>query len=259
MSPSENGVTDAVGRVADLLRSAAKPMTFGQLKTLTHWKQDTLRSALETAASQGLVFRWPDFRRRQSFWFRSPDDVAHEAILAIASDLALSRTSLIAQARKRVPGFAPQALARIVAGLLSDQQLQEVPAFTAGKLVIRSGAVAAYAATARTFIEQRFRKAGLDPAQFSMPQPSQGDSAELILEAVRSLEPVTGVPVSAQRLRSRLPALRKSAFDAAAIELRKRQQVFLSLHHDPHNLSAQERDLLIDGGDGTYYVAIAIR
>ena len=39
-------------------------------------------------------------------------------------------------------------------------------------------------------------------------------------------------------------ALSKSEFDAAALELRKRQQVFLSLDHDPHNLPQQERDFL---------------
>jgi hypothetical protein len=77
--------------------------------------------------------------------------------------------------------------------------------------------------------------------------------------AVRALQPSEGVPVTAQRLRHRLPALAKSEFDAAALELRRNRQVFLTLHHDPFSLPQPERDLLIDGGDGTYYVSIAIR
>ena len=68
-----------------------------------------------------------------------------------------------------------------------------------------------------------------------------------------------GVPVSTLRLRNQLPHLSKEEFDAAALELRKKEQVFLSQHADPYNLSQENKDLLIDGQDGTYYVAIAIR
>ncbi len=242
-------------------------MTFGQLKTAVRLAEPALRNVLETAASEGVVFRWPDYRRSQYFWSKSPDQVAEQQVLAITSELALSRTNLVAQVRKKVPGFAPQAVGRIVANLISDQRLQQVPAFSAGKLLISSGKVAAYSASARAFIQQKFRKAGFDPAEFLTPHSSDfltphssdNDAAGLILAAVRELEPVTGVPVSAQRLRNHLPTLSKSEFDAAALELRKELQVFLSLHHDPHNLPPQERDLLIDGGDGTYYVAISIR
>jgi hypothetical protein len=47
--------------------------------------------------------------------------------------------------------------------------------------------------------------------------------------------------------------------DLAALELRNKQQAFLSLHADPHNISQEDKNILIDGQDGTYYVAIAIR
>ena len=68
-----------------------------------------------------------------------------------------------------------------------------------------------------------------------------------------------GVPVSTLRLRNYLPKLSKQEFDAAALELRRKEQVFLSQHADPYNLSEEDKNLLIDGQDGTYYVAIAIR
>ena len=56
-----------------------------------------------------------------------------------------------------------------------------------------------------------------------------------------------------------LPNNSVGEFLVRSLDLRKRQQVFLSLDHDPHNLSQQERDVLIDGQNGTYYVAIAVR
>jgi hypothetical protein len=119
----------------------------------------------------------------------------------------------------------------------------------------------------RSFVANTIRLAGFDPAAFfnenSATQDkltdTQVDDAALVLEAVRSLEPVKGVPVSTLRLRNYLSQLSKNEFDAAALELRKRQQVFLSLHADPYNISQEDQDLLIDGRDGTYYVAIAIR
>jgi hypothetical protein len=65
--------------------------------------------------------------------------------------------------------------------------------------------------------------------------------------------------VSTLRLRNHLPNIGKREFDTAALELRRKQEVFLNLHADPYNIPQSEKDLLIDGGDGTYYVAIALR
>ncbi len=268
MSFSETTPADAVRRVIELLGNAPKPLTFIKLKDAARLGDAELKSALETATSQGAVFRWPDYRRSQYFWSQSPDHAAQQILLAIAAEEALPRTKLIARACKRVPGFSQKAMQRIVVNLVADKELQQVPAFTAGKLLVRSGGAAAYVVTARKFIDEKFRKAGFDPNRFFEPADIAGsppapppalDAAAQILETMRSLEPLVGVPVSAQRLRGHLPKLSKGDFDAAALELRKQQRVFLSPHISPHGLPQQERDLLIDGGDGTYYVAIAIR
>lgn len=276
MSSSETAPVDAIGRVVALLEAAPKPLTFLKLKQAVRLGDAELKSALDAAAAQGAVFRWPDYRRSQYFWFQSPDNAAQQAVLAIATDEALPQTKLVERASKRIPGFSRERMQGIVMNLIADHELQQVPAFTTGKLLVRSGRSAAYAASARKFIEEKFRKAGLDPNQLLTARRdtpalersgdetapygrSSGTAADQILEVMRSLEPVVGVPVSAQRLRNHLRDLNKHDFDAAALELRKRQQVSLSLHHDPHNLPQEERDLLIDGGDGTYYVAIAIR
>jgi len=280
MSSPENLQSDAVERVVELLSAAAKPLTFGNLKKDARMDEGALRNALEMATAQGRAFRWPDYRRRQYFWSQSAEQAARQAVLETSSRLALSQTALIGQARKRVPGLSPEAMRPIVVNLVAEGQLRKVGAFSAGKLLVRPGETAAYSASARAFIEGKFRKAGLDPAAFfgslpgSLPDPvsaapppredqpappAPANAAELLLGAVRSMQPSEGVPVTAQRLRHHLPALAKSEFDAAALELRRNRQVFLTLHHDPFSLPQPERDLLIDGGDGTYYVSIAIR
>lgn len=268
MSSPGNLKAEGVQHVVELLSAAAKPLTYGQLKTLARLNEGLLRNALEVATAQGAAFRWPDYRRRQYFWSQSAEQAARDAVLDIASRLALSQTMLVEHARKRVPGFSQKAMQPIVASLVAEGHLRKVGAFTIGKLLIRPGETAAYAASARAFIEQKFRKAGLDPSTFFASLPPQegkpvprasANAPELLLAAVRTLQPSEGVPVTAQRLRNQLSILGKSEFDAAALELRRNQQVFLALHHDPFSLPQTERDLLIDGGDGTYYVSIAIR
>jgi hypothetical protein len=273
MSSSETAPVDAIRRVVALLETAPKPLTFRKLKQEVRLEDAALKSALDAAASQRAVFRWPDYRRSQYFWYQSPDNAAQQAVLAIATDEALSQNKLVERACKRIPGFSRKAMRRIVMNLIAGHELQQVPAFTTGKLLVRSGSSAAYADSARKFIEEKFRKAGFSPNQLltgivvsaSPPTPTPApdtaahDIAAQILEAMQALEPVVGVPVSAQRLRNHLRGLNKRDFDAAALELRNQQRVFLSPHDSPHRLPQQERDLLIDGGDGSYYVAIAIR
>ncbi len=267
MSTSGLPSDEATQRIVAILQPAPKPVTFGHLKKAAHLDNAAVANALEAAINQGAVFRWPDYRRSQYFWRQSPHETARQAVLAIASEEAYSRTKLTQKARRKIPGFSLKDMDRIVLDLISARELQQVPAFTAGKLLIRTGVAAAYEASARRFIAEKFRKAGLDSLSFTAPVSTKAgepaaeshDAEAQILEAIRSLEPVPGVPVSTQRLRNHLKAISKSEFDRAAIKLRDTEKIFLSLHHDPHNLPQPERDLLVDSGDGNFYVALAIR
>lgn len=264
----EAEATSEIQRVADLLKSAEKPKSFAQLRKAVRLNGAELTAVLETAVAQSAVFRWPDYGGSQYFWSKSADVSGREAVLAVASEEALSRTSLTAQACRRVRGLSRSAMGRIVGNLISSRDLQAVPAFSSGKLLIPPGSAAPYMASARKFMQDKFRKAGLNPAELFTPASHHApaptpeptvEAPERILDLIRSIEPVTGVPVTTQRLRQRRPDWRKQDFDAAALELSRRQEVSLSLHHDPHNLPEADRDLLIDGRDGSYYVAIAIR
>jgi hypothetical protein len=246
-------------RILTALRDAKKPVSFKALAKQVKTTDDSLRAALEAA---GEVYRWPDFRRSQYFWYASPEEKAREAILESAATHALSKSDLSKAAAKHLPGFPVKRVAAAVADLLAASQLQAVPGFKSrSKLLVRTGESVAYFSTARAFVEAKIRSAGFDPAAFfgGNPPPPEVDASALLLEAVRTLEPVAGVPVSTLRLRNHLPQLAKPEFDAAALELRRKQAVFLSLHADPYNLSGEDKSLLIDGQNGTYYVAIAIR
>jgi hypothetical protein len=257
-------------RIVAAVRDARKPVTFKSLAKLANVAHEPLRAALDSAIGAGQVHRWPDYRRSQYFWSVSPEQATREAILMLAATQALSKPALSRAAKKsqKLPGLSVKSAENLVSDLVAEKQLRAVPGFAGrAKLLVRPGESHAYFNAARSFVEIKIRSAGFDPAAFfeqnSAPQEEPAvapvDAADLILEAVRSLEPVRGVPVSTLRLRNHLPHLSKQEFDAAALELRKKELVSLSLHADVHNLPQEDKDLLIDGQDGTYYVAIAIR
>ncbi len=259
---------DPRGRILAAVRAAGKPVTYTGLFKLVQGPAEDFRAALEAAAVAGEVFRWPDYRRSQYFWHATPEEKAREAVLAAAGDFVLSKADLAKAAARKLSGLSANRWEAAVSALMAEKKLKPVPAFEGkAKLLARSGDRTAYFRAARTFIEKKIRDAGFDPTEFFTQDSSRhdklsethADAAALVLDAVRFLEPVRGVPVSTLRLRNHLPSLSKQEFDMAALELRKKQEVFLSQHVDPYNISREDKDLLIDGRDGTYYVGIAIR
>jgi hypothetical protein len=251
--------SDLGERIVAAVRDAKSPVTFNNLAKLVKAKAEPLRAALESAVGAGHVHRWPG--RSQCFWNVSAEETARNAVLMAAATQALSKTGLIMLAAKKLPGFSAKRVQSVVSALVAENRLQKVPAFaSSSKLYVRTGDREAYFNAARAFVDKKIRAAGFGeslPPPGPLPVPD--DAAPLILDAVRFLEPVRGVPVSTLRLRNHLPHLTKHEFDVGALELRRKEQVFLSQHVDPYNISRQEKDLLIDGQDGTYYVAIAIR
>jgi len=245
--------------VAGALREAKKPVTFKALSKLLKAKEEPLRLALEAAVDAAEAYRWPG--RSQLFWHFSPEEKAREAILKTAETEALSKADLSKKAAKIAFGIPPKRMEAYVTDLVAEKQLRAVPAFSgSAKLFVKPDGQRAYFQAARQFLEKQISKAEFSPAEFFNEEPAaKADAAAALLEAVNSLEPVKGVPVSTLRLRNHLAGMTKQEFDRAALELRKRQQVFLSQHADPFNISDEDKNLLIDGQDGTYYVAIAIR
>jgi hypothetical protein len=252
---------DLSERILAAVRTVAKPVTFNQLLKVVKAKKAETEEALASAINAGHLHRWPG--RSQYFWHFSADEKAREAVLAAAAAQALSKALLSKAAAKKLRGFSEKSMEDVVSALMKEKQLKEVSGFTGNsKLIVRPGDSQAYFSAALAFVAVRIRKAGFDPATFSTqgkPAAESGAAAALILETVRTLEPVRGVPVSTLRLRNHLPSIGKHEFDRAALELRTKQEVFLNLHADPYNAPQSEKDLLIDGGDGTFYVAISLR
>src|SRR5262245_41980321 len=90
--------TNEIQRVTELLKSSVKPLSFSQLRKSSRLKDAELKAVLEAAIAQSAVFRWPESRRSQYFWSKSPNAAARDAVLAVASEEAVSRTSLIVRA-----------------------------------------------------------------------------------------------------------------------------------------------------------------
>jgi hypothetical protein len=246
--------TDLPERVSAALRDAKKPVSFKALAKQLKTAEEPLRLALETAKAH----RWPG--RTQPFWHVSPEEKAREAILKTAESQAFSKAELSKKAAKLAFGIPAKQMESYVSALLAEKELRAVPAFSgSAKLLVRPDGQQAYFTAARRFLEQKILKAEFQPAAFFENTLPAASAADEILEAVKALEPVRGVPVSTLRLRNHFPKMTKQEFDSGALELRKQQQVILSLHADPHNLTQEEKDSLIEGHDGTYYVAIAIR
>jgi hypothetical protein len=262
---------DLQARLVAVARDAEKPLSFSSLAKLARVKKtetELLRAALDSAVAAGQVHRWPDRGKSQYFWHLAAERAAREALVTAAATEALSKALLSKLTAKKLFGFPVKRMASLVSALIAEKQLQALPGF-AGKseLVVRPGDQEVYFNAARSYVAEKIRLAGFEPAAFfketspvhEKPAGAKVDAAALVLEAVQWLEPVKGVPVSTLRLRNHLASLSKHELDAAALELRKKQLVFLSEHVDPYNISREDKDLLIDGRDGTFYVAIAIR
>ncbi len=262
---------DLQPRLIAVVRDAKKPLSLSNLAKLVGVKKaqtELLREALDLAVGAGQVHRWPDRGKSQYFWHQAPEQAAREALLTAAATEALSKAVLSKLTAKKLFGFSVKRMGSVVSVLIAEKQLQAVPGF-AGKseLVVRPGDQEVYFNAARSYVAEKIGLAGFDPAAFFKDNSpvhekltgAKPEAAALVLEAVRRLEPVKGVPVSTLRLRNHLASLSKHELDAAALELRKKQLVFLSEHVDPYNISQEDKDLLIDGQDGTFYVAIAIR
>jgi hypothetical protein len=107
----------------------------------------------------------------------------------------------------------------------------------------------AYWAYVREFVAAKLKKAGIEEAR----------QEEDIWDHLVQLEPHNDAPVSAARLRKATAIADKRRFDEAVFKLQEQRRIHLSPHDDPQSLSAHDREELIEGKDGRYYVALTRR
>jgi hypothetical protein len=270
MSSQAISELDLRQRIVAAVRQAENPITVATLAKLVKVKEERIRTELKLAAENHELFWWPKYRKSDYLWNVPFEEKAREAVLAAAGLCALSKTDLGKVSAKRIRGISAKSMESFVRILADERRLRAVPAFSGrSKLYVIAGEAEGFFTAAHHFVEKKIKQAGFDPEAFFARETVSKESSEhkghaadapkLILDAIKTLEPVKGVPVSTLRLRNHLRILNKQDFDIAALELRKRQEVYLSQHADPHNISQEEKDLLIDGQDGTYYVGIAVR
>jgi hypothetical protein len=235
------------------LKSSPTPLSFAKLKKaygITKKTEPDLRAAL---ASSG-IFPWP----KNSYWHTDPATHLQNEILHQCS----------AQARKKTEIKGPKKdLAAAIHHLLAEKKLIEYPALAgASKILVPAAAPQAYWSYVQSFVAVKLKKAGIEQpnlteAKPQQPAPAETNLPEKIWEILPKLEPQKDVPVSTARLRRALGLVEtgKAQFDQAALKLREQRRVYLSQHDHPLGLNPEDRDWLIDGKDGRYYVAITRR
>ena len=243
---------------------AQAPVSFKKLAGETHVPDAELKAILEFYIERRLIHRWLDVWGQQCFWGPSPETMVREAILTVGAECAMPAKALSAQAKKRLPPYPAKLIAAVVPELLRDRLLCKCGSFgTGSELVGRAGYPGAYLAAAQATISEilaKVRAAGATGEEISTVLPGEMASLQsTIMDVLARLEPSGVAPVSIRELRTAVPNLSKPAMDQAVLDLRRQRRIFLSQHDFPQGLPPHERAVLVDGQDGTFYVAITPR
>jgi hypothetical protein len=227
------------------LRTETAPVTFAKLKKAHVSKkagtvEADLRAALDSGMAGGGIFAWPKNR----YWHVDPEAQLQTEILSQCATTARKKAEI------KVKGRSPKEVAAAIEHLLADRKLLKYPALAgSSSLFFSAGSPQAYWAYVQAFVAEKLKKAGIEEANLE----------EKIWDHLLQLEPENDAPVSAARLRKAASIADKRQFDDAVLKLREQRRIHLSRHDDPHSLTTEDREDLIDGKDGSYYVAITRR
>jgi len=231
-------------KVLARLQSEPVPLTWPKLKkAFVNKKTDVTEADLREALAGDGIYAWA--KPKNSYWSVDPAAWLEMEILKQCTGKAVAKVTVKAAGKKEVD----EAIAR----LTTHKKIVHYPAVEGKKkvLVAASGGHDAYWAYVRETITEKLKKAGIEEAGLE----------DKIWEILPKLEPEKDVPVSTAKVRRALglSGVDKRRFDEAALNLRQQRRVYLSQHDHALGVSAEERELLIDGKDGRYYVAITRR
>jgi len=227
------------------LRTEPAPVTFAKLKKAHVNKkvgvlEAHLRSALDSELKSGNIFAWPKNR----YWHKDPELELQTEIVALCATTARKKTEI------KLKGHKPKDVAATIERLVAARTLLKYPALAGSSvLFVSAGSREAYWAYVKAFVADKLKEAGIEEANIE----------EDIWDRLVKLEPDNDAPVSAARLREATSITDKRRFDEAVLKLWEQRRIHLSQHDDPHSLSTEDREELIDGKDGRYYVAITRR
>ncbi len=223
------------------LEAEPAPLAFSKLKkAYVNKKTGVTEADLRAALAGEGIHAWP----KNTYWHVDPAAQLSGDILAQCRKKALKKTEI------KVKGRSPKDVGAAIGQLLHERKLIQYPALAGtSSLLVAAGSPEAYWEYVREVVAAKLKKAGIEEAGLE----------EKIWEVLPSLEPELNVPVSTARVRRALGQVDKNRFDEAALRLRQQRRVYLSQHDHPLGLNEEERELLIDGKDGRYYVAISRR
>lgn len=225
------------------LQAEAGPVTWPKLKKAFAGKKTGVTEADLREALRGEgIFAWA--KPKNSYWHVDPAVWLEAEILKLCGNKALAKIAVKGAGKKETD----DALARLVAA----KKIVPYPAVEGKKKVlVAAGGHDAYWAYVRETIEEKLKKAGIADVGLE----------EKIWEILPKLESEKDVPVSTARVRRSLglTEMDKKRFDESVLKLREQRRIHLTQHDHPLGLGGEDRELLIDGKDGRYYVAITRR
>jgi hypothetical protein len=250
-----------------------------KIKTSLKLPLEMVQAALNELADRGRLYLWQP-GKTSFFCLSEPRKTALESILNALAPGPLSEKELIAQVRKRLPGYQVKDLKEI---LSYSKQVYEHPKY--GKVKTKYGleppepapylgkATQEIIAVQRLLSPCRVSLEAIHAAlgrELGLKHDAVGPSAERlqdekatydaeahILKGITRLQPPGQgrALVSIRELR-RSAGLAKSTFDKTVLALALKGKVALHHHDFPSSLSPNEREELVRDEQGTYYVGI---
>jgi hypothetical protein len=250
-----------------------------RIRTSLKLPLEMVEGALKEMVGRGSLYRWQP-GRVPYFCLSEPRTTALEAILNALAAGPMSEKELIAQVRKRLPGYQGKDLREHLSG---SRQVYEYPKY--GKIKTRYGlkppepepylgkAIQEINAVQRLLRPYRVsieaihaalsRELGLrgdtlaSSGQRPQAEEASYDPEALILKGITRLQPPGQgrALVSIRELRHSA-GMAKSLFDKAVLSLALRGKVALHHHDFPSSLSPEEREELVRDEQGTYFVGI---
>lgn len=269
--PLDVWLDEAAQRVEETLRTAAAPVPEKKLLAAVWPKELDPQPLRERLADMERARRLHVWAGKTPAWWRlSPAESVPELLLDTLGSRAMLRTEWLKQAKARLKGVPAGRWAAAAGELVSQGRVLLHTVRIDGKKVEacvraehRSALLDVYRPVLERLIEE-WRRLGIreeEIRRFLAFEPRGAALAEEVFAELLRLERESPPPNPVSRLRRReaLQHLSKEQFDAAALELLRKQFVYMAPHDHAMRLTAEERAELVADGAGTYYVSISAR
>lgn len=276
ISPDTAELENEVIRKA--LSQATQPLTCKQLRDrLTgpyKLSEDILTARLTAEIAAGRVYTFAATGRGQAlrYWTRSAEELARETLLRYLAQRPHTRAELLRKAKSTLAGFSEERQKQLLAQLVREEHVQELPPLLGGRTKFYS----AKPANPRDYLEDALKKLGkklacsredilraaglLNDAPAAVPQNSANESLLTRMVQIKLAAAQGGlVPLNELWHSLRTEGWDKTSFDRAVLHLAESYRVALQRHNFPNSLSEAERAELVADQLGNYYVGISLR